>query len=113
MSSLSLWERSHKRYGDRRELSETGEGVVTQRSRNLSILPINSVYQWLSDAHSDSDSVYQWLSDAHSDSGLGAQWFDPNSSDWPLTQGLETLGEKLAFLYLLVQSTSTGELWIQ
>ena len=32
-----------------------------------------------------------------------------NFSDWPPTQGLETLGEKLAFL---VQSTSTGELWI-
>ena len=29
VSSLSLWERSHKRYGDRRELSERGEGVVT------------------------------------------------------------------------------------
>ena len=33
MSCVSLWERSHKRYGDRRELSERGEGVVTNLER--------------------------------------------------------------------------------
>ena len=35
MLSLSLWERSHKRYGDRRELSERGEGVVTNLEREI------------------------------------------------------------------------------